>query len=204
MIPLAGAVALLCLSCGDREPLRPAPADSLLSLSAAGPAFELGCARFDVRVSGKDRIEVRAVEGEGCGPIQPVLSGTPTFDQTKQTVRLPIALENRGNRKVKAPAWLLGWEDSLAVITAPGLAQNKHTGKHLSLPAPDSVAEATDTVLRGARIWKYDARLAAAGHPHFTAVSSPAREICPSAAQAVFWFRGRRGSSPLRPGLCPG
>lgn len=207
MIPLAGAVALLCLSCADRDPLRPVPADTLLSLSAAGPAFEQGCARFQVQVSGWDRIEVRALAGEGCGPVQPVLSGAPAFDRTRQTVRLPIALENRGQRKVRAPAWLLGWEDSLTIVSAPGLAQNRHTGRYLDLVAPDSLAEAEDTLLMGARIWKYDGRLAAAGHPQTLAAGQRSEvrwvEISShpgvESFQLVLHTRARRASNPVPP-----
>jgi subtilisin family serine protease len=203
---LLTAATLLC-ACVDRDLVRPDSVDLRSSAAAAGPVFERGCARFEVRVSGKDRIEVRAVDGESCGPIQPVISGTPTFDVTKRTVRLPVALENRGQRKVKAPAWLLGWEDSLMVVSAPGLAQNKHTGKYLGLVAPDSVAEATDTLLRGARIWKYDQHLADAGQPQTLAAGhrSMVRWVEVSVHPGVETFRvalharARRASNPVPP-----
>lgn len=211
MIPLAGMLIAFCLSCTDQDPVGPHGADALLQLnSAGGAAFERGCVRLEVQVSGKDRIEIRTVEGESCGPIHPVVSGTPTFDQAKQTVRIPLALENRGERKVKAPAWLLAWEDSLAVVSAPGLGQNKHTAKYLNLVGPDTIAEAADTVLRGARIWKYDERLAAAGQTQTLAAGQRSQvrwiELSVHPGVEVFQIalhaRARRASNPV-PALAP-
>ena len=76
-------------------------------------------------MSGRDRIEVIRADTLSCGPVQPVLAGTPEFDLTKQRVRLPIALENRGTRALRAPARLYGWEDSLVVLAPPGPAKNE-------------------------------------------------------------------------------
>lgn len=124
-------------------------------LNSFGPD-ERGCATFEVRVTGRDRIEVAPTSRAACGPVHPVLAGTPTFDVVSRTVRLPVALENRGPAMLGVPAGVLGWEDSLVVVTAPGLAGNRYTGQYLSLANPDS------TLPQGG-LWRYDDRLSPAG-----------------------------------------
>lgn len=203
MLPLAGALALLCLSCSDRDPLR--PEGGIQRQVSVTPTVEEGCARFEVWVSGRDRIEVRMLPDSSCGPLQPVLAGTPTFDVTRQRVRLPIALENRGQRKVKAPAWLLGWEDSLKVVSPAGLMGNRHTGEYLSFISPDSMVASTDSLLSDARIWKYDERLTTAGQPQVlgagqrSAVRWIEMEVHPGVEsfQATFRARARRAGNPV-------
>jgi hypothetical protein len=158
MFVSTGLLALLCLSCADRDPLSPHGAAALFQLGAA--SHEEGCARFQVELSGQDGVEIKGAGAETCGTLVPVIAGAPTFDRTKRLVRLPVALENRAQRKVKAPAWLLGWEDSLAVVSPAGLAANRHAQRYLAWESADSVTPAEDTVLHGARIWKYDEILA--------------------------------------------
>jgi hypothetical protein len=119
---------------------------------------ERGCARFAVRVSGKDRIEVVPDTSVHCGSIHPVLSGKPAFDVTRKLVRLPVALENRGDRSVKAPARLYGWEDSLAISSPPGMIGNEHTSS-LDFISPDSAGSDPSGLLA----WRYDDRLPTTG-----------------------------------------
>ena len=155
--------ACLALACSDWLPTQPRQAPSAPSLDLAAGIAEAGCARFEVRVSGRDRIEVIRADTVSCGPVQPVLAGTPEFDHAKKRVRLPIALENRGARTLRAPARLYGWVDSLVVLAPPGLAKNRHTSEYLAFLAPDSVIAGTAERLAGARVWRFDDKLSAEG-----------------------------------------
>jgi hypothetical protein len=207
MLLSTGFFTLLCLSCADRELLGPDGAHPRFQLNPA--AYEEGCTRLQVVLSGNDGIQVDAsVPGE-CESVVPVLAGTPTFDRTRRLVRLPVALENRGERKVKSPAWLLGWEDSLAVVSPSGLAGNVRSGQYLALAGADSVAPAADSVLRGARIWKYDESLAAGeaqvlGSGRRTAVRWIEISVHPGVEhfRAAFHARARRAGS-LVPAVAP-
>jgi subtilisin family serine protease len=141
-------------SCTDRDPIRPEAITPLPSV-AASASMERGCARFEVRLSGKDRIQVVPDTSVRCGPVQPVLSGEPAFDVTRKLVRLPVALENRGQRKLKAPARLYAWEDSLAVVSPVGLSGNGHSASYLGIVSPDSTGSGAGAVLA----WRYDEQL---------------------------------------------
>ena len=120
------------------------PGTSLQAPLTQGAAVTAqGCARLDVRVRGLETIAVEddtvEVSPSGiCGGIRPVISGVPQFDRTAGRVRLPMALQNNGATPVQAPARLYGWEDSLTVIEAPGLAQNQWTAAYLDFLGPDS------------------------------------------------------------------
>jgi subtilisin family serine protease len=146
-------------SCTDRDPVRPDAVVRLASVAPAGAAVERGCARFEVRVSGRDRIQVVPDTSVQCGPVQPVLSGEPAFDVTRKLIRLPVALENRGQRKLKVPARLYGWEDSLVVVSPPGLSGNRHESSYIDFVSPDSTSADSSAVLA----WRYDEQLPGAG-----------------------------------------
>ncbi|MGH7659061.1 MAG: hypothetical protein ACREL6_12570, partial [Gemmatimonadales bacterium] len=94
-----------------------------------------------------------------------MISGIPEFDRTTSRVRLPVALQNNGTNPVQAPARLYGWEDSLTVIEAPGLAQNQWTASYLDFVAPDSALADTAGSFPGALLWLYDTLLAQGGLP---------------------------------------
>lgn len=158
---LCGATALLALACSDRVPTEPrAPLAPSFDLAADQAPVPGGCARFEVRLLGRDRVEVTVADTASCGPVQPVLAGTPVFDHSRKTLRLPVALENRGERRLRAPARLYGWEDSLAVTAPAGLAKNWHAGEYLAFTAPDSLIADTAMALAGARVWRFDTLLA--------------------------------------------
>jgi hypothetical protein len=142
--------------------------------AAVSSASEVGCVRFEVRVSGVNRIEVVDSTGADCGTVRPVLAGTPTFDEPSRTVRLPIALENRGERKLKAPARLFGWDDdSLTVVSPKGLV--KYSDKYLTFTVPDSVMTDPAAPRAGARVWRYDDLLAGAGESQVLAAGGRSR-----------------------------
>lgn len=162
MFPLAGVVAALCLACTDGDPFLP-DLGAAQSPSSTASLTERGCARFQVKISGNDSIAIHSVDEEGCGGVRPVIVGNPTFDRTSQRVRLPIAMQNHTQGAVRAPAWMLSWEDSLTVLAPSGLAGNQHIARYLSLTNADSVAGAAGSTLYAARIWKYDHHLSGAG-----------------------------------------
>lgn len=117
-----------------------------------------GCARWDVTVSGENRIAVVPVPRPECGPIRPVIVGSPTFHRPSKTVRLPIALATDDGSEVRAPAFLLGWPDSLRVVSPPGLAGPAGPDRLLSFLNHDSVAP-TAGPSSGARVWRFDDRV---------------------------------------------
>ncbi len=166
--PALLAIATALTGC-DARTAPTTTVDALPASRAAGPVYteygagERGCAAFEVRISGRDRIEVVPTNQPACGPVQPVIAGAPTFDVTKRAVRLPVALENRSLSVRGAPARLLAWEDSLQVLAAPGLDKNKHAREYLVLVAADSQSNVNDPASGGLKVWRYDDRLASAG-----------------------------------------
>lgn len=123
--------------------------------------------------------------------LRPVLDGQPRFDHTVGRVWLPIAVENGGAVAVRAPARLLGWPDSLAVVEPPGLVDNPTEGPYLAFVNPDSVAVEDDVELPGARLWSYDDRLDPSGGAGVLPAGgrSGARTLELSVHQGVLAFR---------------
>ncbi|HEX2189917.1 MAG TPA: M23 family metallopeptidase [Longimicrobiaceae bacterium] len=127
---------------------------------------ERGCATFEFHLRGKDQMDAVPLDRPKCGSLLPILIGAPTFDNQTRTVRLPIAFDNTGSVALEAPARLLGWEDSLVVVAAPGLTGNRHNSDYLRFVTADSQIADTDSALNGALIWRYDDHLASPGQPH--------------------------------------
>ncbi len=148
------------------------------------PVAQQGCARFQVEVRGKETIAVEddsafvTASGAACGGVRPVLAGTPVYDGPADRVRIPMALANQTAQPFRAPARLYGWEDSLTVLEAPGLAQNEWTADYLDFLSPDSALDATDPQLPGAVLWRYDTLLSA---------QPPKDELAAGASSQVRW-----------------
>lgn len=195
LLLLSATVGLLG-SCTDQDPVRPAPASPRPSAVSTASGVERGCADFEVRVAGRGRIQVVQDTSVRCGPVQPLLGGEPTFDVTGRLVRLPIALENRAQRKLKAPARLYGREDSLIVVSPSGLSRNKHSSSYLDFASPDSVGAEEGAV----RAWRYDGQFTAAGSLRLLAVGhrSDVRWVEITVHPGVESFRVRMHSSALR------
>jgi hypothetical protein len=175
MIALAAAALTLCISCTDRDPTASAAGGARMdALPAGAPVYE-GCTTLDVRLSGRDDATARADTSEACGPIRPVVVGEPIYDRAHGSLRLPIALRNDGNQKVKAPARLYAWEDSALVTDPPGLAQNRHEGGYVQLVGADSLIAADAAEHTGAQVWKYDSTLATADSPQTLALGQTSR-----------------------------
>src|SRR5581483_5645755 len=108
-------------------------------LIAPASAPERACARIDVALHGQalDRVSLTPTTLGGCGnSLTLALGGTPEFDRARHVVRLPLLLQNTGTRPLGSPARLYGWEDSLAVVSPPGLATNKHRKTYLGFSMP--------------------------------------------------------------------
>ncbi len=159
------------------------------------PVAQQGCARFEVEVRGKETITIDddsafvTASGAACGGMRPVLVGTPVYDGPADRVRLPLALANQTSQPFRAPARLYGWEDSLTVLEAPGLAQNEWTADYLNFVNPDSALDATDPRLPGAVLWRYDTLLAA---------QPPRDELAAGATSQVRWLELAVHSGVLR------
>lgn len=165
------------LGCRDEQPLEPGGPKigslSILTTTAGGPAT--GCARLEVQVRGDRTIEIHDRTSEDCGEVRPVVVGTPTFARAVGRVRIPIALENRGAKPLRAPAELIVSGDSLIVEAPSGLAYNRHTPEYLNILDADSVS--TDAG-RSSFHWSYNGHLSADGE---------GKTILPQAKSAVRW-----------------
>lgn len=108
---------------------------------------------------------------------------------------MPVVLENRGSQKLKAPARLFGWEDSLVVISPLGLIRNVHSGSYLELASPDST-DSESTV----RAWRFDEQLTASGTTRLLGAGerSQARWIEVSVHPGVESFRVTLHGTALR------
>lgn len=124
---------------------------------AGGPTtFHAGCARFEVTLSGSTGISVTTVAQPSCGPVVPVISGTPKFSRSTGVVQLPVSLANQGTGKYQPSVWLLGWVDSIQQVTpAPPPALSR------TFQTPDSIVADNAQQFPKARIWKYDTLLRA-------------------------------------------
>lgn len=190
---LAGSVTVLLLalcvslSCADGT----SPAEPTFEAATRSPqisAVQRGCARFAIQLQGRDVALVRAEPAGDCGPVQPVIDSA-RFDRTRGLLRLAVSLRNAGTQRVRAPAWLFAWDDSLIVLDPPGLARNRHEPAYLGFRNADStVTDGGD--LAGAQLWRYDTLLAAGGG-----------DVLPGGARsAPRWIelRGHQGVLALR------
>jgi hypothetical protein len=157
-----GMAAALCLSCTDANPVTTPVDRASLDAAVASTAPLDGCARIRVSIGARADVTVDSMAGAACGPIQPVLVGAPVFDRARGTVKLPVALLNTGQRKVRAPARLYGWEDSLVVEQPAGLARNSHSAGYLAFAGADSAIGTGAADYAGAMIWRFDQALAPA------------------------------------------
>lgn len=158
MHPLLLITALFCSGCADRDPLGAGALDPAATVESAY-TFD-GCARFTVAVSARDEVTVTTDAALDCGPVVPVIGPGAAFDRTRGRVRLPVVLENRGGVKVKGPAWLAGWSDSLRVEAPPGLVENRHTRGYLAFAGADSAIGRGAAEWAGASLWAFDRHLA--------------------------------------------
>ncbi len=159
------------------------------------PVAQQGCARFQVEVRGRETITVDddsafvTASGGACGGVRPVLAGAPVYDGPADRVRLPLALANQTAQPFRAPARLYGWEDSLTVLEAPGLAQNQWTADYLNFLNPDSALAADAPHLPGAVLWRYDTLLA---------VQPPQDELAAGDTSQIRWVELAVHSGVLR------
>lgn len=197
VLPIVAGLA----SCSDRNPIGPEPVGPHPSATSLDAPVEQGCARFEVRLSGKDRIQVVPDVSIHCGHVQPVLGEEPVFDVTRKLVRLPVALENRGPHGLRAPARLYGWEDSLAVASPRGLSGNRHNSTLLEFVSPDS----TGSEPRASLVWRYDEQLPGVGSARALAAGQRSGlrwieiSVHPGVEAFGVMFRSsaRRASSPV-------
>lgn len=140
---------------------------ALLPVSAAGPPatatalaqdgrYETGCARFRVRLRDRGPASVTRADGPACGTLRLVGARAARHDRENGRVRLEVALESAGGMDLVPPALVYGWDDSLRVTDAPGLARGRGDPSSLSFVDPDSVVPEGAADLPGARLWSFD------------------------------------------------
>jgi hypothetical protein len=139
-----------------------------------------------------DSVTTAPVSGQACGTVRPIIVGKPTYDRARRLIGLPIALENTGQRALRVPARLYGWEDSV-VITAPrGLGGNEYAG-HVDLAAADSSIPTTSSRFAGAVLWRFDTLLATSGESQVLAAGarSRGRQVELTALPGVLQFEAK-------------
>lgn len=154
---LLGAVAC-------RDLLTAVPGGDLLA-DALGLAAEApvprGGAHFELTFSGRDDVDVRVLaEADDCGPLRQVVVGSPRYDRQRGLLVLPIALKKTGSARLRAPARLHGWTDSLIVADPPGLAQAS-AGTYARFATPDTVLGNDAARYARSVVWRFDTLLVA-------------------------------------------
>jgi hypothetical protein len=76
-----------------------------------------GCAAFDVRVQQNASVIVTPVRSAPCGPVQPVVVGSPFFDVSSGYLRLGVALRNSGRLRLRPPSSLELRGDSVLIAS---------------------------------------------------------------------------------------
>jgi hypothetical protein len=126
------------------------------------PATRNGCGSFDVRVGEGGSVSIARTGDPPCGPIQPTIVGSPTFDPSDRLVRVPFALENSGLVRLHAPALLIADVGSLIPVGRRLSAATLHFVDPEST-APDSITR------RGPEsFWRFDNLLRTPGAPPVT------------------------------------
>lgn len=140
-----------------------------------------GCTHLEFTLTGNDGPQLVELAGApGCGPLEPVVSGAPTYDRQRAVLRVPIALRNQGTTPLRAPVRLLGWTDSLVVVEPIGLAAAP-AGTYASVLGPDTTLAVDSTAaFPGAAAWRFDSLLVAGAAPD-------AQTLAPGATSAVRW-----------------
>jgi hypothetical protein len=215
LMPLLLAACAVGVVVGCNElvsPGAPVPVGPTLAIEAA-PASEQGCARFTVRLHGRDSITVDSVTAGNtqlCGVIRPVLAGKPVYDRARRVIQLPVALENGGQRQLRDPARLYGREDSVAITAPPGLVGNEYAG-YVDFASSGSSIAAASTSFSGALVWRFDTLLAATGaEPQRLAAGARSRvrwvelTVLPGVLEfgVTFWAQARRAGSSV-PAVAP-
>lgn len=149
---------------------------------APGFGSSRACSQITIALHGQtlDSVGWSTVAGGPCGgDLQLALGGTAQFDPVRNVVRIPVILENRSSSALGSPARIYGWEDSLVVLSPPGLAHNKHTATYLAFVNEDSTIGAGADRLAGAAVWKLDSLLAA---------TDSEQTLAPGGTSAVKWI----------------
>jgi subtilisin family serine protease len=144
-------------SCLNDHPLAPTASRSGHATIPASETRETGCAQYEVHIHG-DEIRISDRSPESCGTVRPVVVGVPVFDRVSGIARLQIALENVTSQPVRAPARLVGFNDSLAVLAPRGLATNKHQPNYVQFLQPDSLLDESG---ESVSLWSYLDRMTA-------------------------------------------
>jgi hypothetical protein len=152
-----------------------------LGLEGEAAAPPRGCTHLDFTLTGNDGPQfVERAGTADCGPLKPVIAGTATYDRQRAVLRVPVALVNGGTTKLRAPARLFGWTDSLVVIEAPGLALAP-AGTYASILATDTTLAADVPAFPGAAAWRFDSLLV-------TGAAPTAQLLAPGDTSAVRWL----------------
>jgi hypothetical protein len=180
-MPVLLAACAVTAVIGCNELVRPH-----LSVVGVAPSFEVaaaapeqGCARFDIRLHGRDSITVDSVTAapagsEGCGTIRPIIVGKPTYDRARRLIGLPVALENAGPRALRSPARLYGWEDSVVITAPPVLVDNEYAG-YVDFARADSSISTASSRFGGSLLWRFDTLLAVSGESQVLAAGARSR-----------------------------
>jgi len=84
------------------------------------PEKKTGCTTFDVRIAAGTLVTAAPTTPIPCGPIEPVLVASPTFDSAHGTVTLAVALVNRGPDRLHIPTALVAAKPGLVItVGAP-------------------------------------------------------------------------------------
>ena len=106
------------------------------SLAIPPPTTKAGCAAFDLRIVGGS-VAVARAPTPTCGPISPVIAGTPLFDSGRRIIHLPVALYNGGEARMHLPASLVAKPESIVLLidSSPSPAAAPSTSVTHPLPA---------------------------------------------------------------------
>jgi len=166
MISIA-VMAAACIACADDSPTA-SQNGARRTATVAGEPVQ-GCAHFEVRLGSQSQVTVVPLTVPGCGgTLIPVVDGTATIDR-RGRLRLPLSLDNRGTVTIGPPVQLLGWRDSIRIVT-----QSSKTTV-FQFVSPDSVVPATSPSTPGALLWRYDTLLVAAGERQVLAAGAKSR-----------------------------
>lgn len=111
-------LAMCSLACPNGAPLiQSALFASQDTTAIPRPQTVVGCAAFDIRVQHDASVIVTPVPSAPCGPVQPVVVGSPFFDVSTGYLRLGLALHNAGRLRLSPPTSLELRADSVRIAS---------------------------------------------------------------------------------------
>ena len=154
---MLAALAVCLLNCTDSlthlvGPRSPSSQDSSV---IPAPVTVHGCALVEISIA-NGVASATSLPMPSCGPVVPMIAGGLSFDASRHTVSVPIAIKNVGLVNIHAPVAVSAVTDSILVTASYGSAGGK--------PSFLAASDAGDIVSAERGSWSFDRFLTDSAH----------------------------------------